>query len=162
MKRREPWSSGYMRRLIVKRSWLRIPSPDGHFFTMIFCKNFTVCLFKQALLWCRRRPLYQLCHSPFLPTCFLFWDQCDQIVRMLKIHINIFYYKRIRNCLWQYGLRLCKNWRGYLFGKIGQLFITTSGHTVGDVVLRLRACSKFGLKQKKLANVTNDRHLFNL
>ena len=26
-----PWSSGYGRRLMFKRSWVPIPAPDGHF-----------------------------------------------------------------------------------------------------------------------------------
>ena len=45
---REPWSSGYVRRLMFQRSWVWIPAPDTgwtwHFFTLICCKNCIVCL----------------------------------------------------------------------------------------------------------------------
>ena len=43
---REPWSSGYGRRLTFQRSWVRIPAPDTGwtFFTLICCKNCIVCL----------------------------------------------------------------------------------------------------------------------
>ena len=46
---REPWSSGYGWRLMFERSWVWIPAPYhgwtfGHFFTLICCKNYTVCL----------------------------------------------------------------------------------------------------------------------
>ena len=44
----EPWSSGYGRRLTFQRSWVWIPAPDTgwtwHFFTLICCKNYIVCL----------------------------------------------------------------------------------------------------------------------
>ena len=44
---REPWSSGYVRWLIFKRSWVQIPVPytgwTWHFFTLICCKNCIVC-----------------------------------------------------------------------------------------------------------------------
>ena len=38
--------SGFGRRLVFKRSWLQIPTPDTGwtFFTLVCCKNFTVCL----------------------------------------------------------------------------------------------------------------------
>ena len=45
---REPWSSGYGRRLTYRRSWVRIPVPytgwTWYFFTLICCKNCIVCL----------------------------------------------------------------------------------------------------------------------
>ena len=45
---REPWSSGYGRRLTFQRSWVRILAPDTgctwHIFTLICCKNCIVCL----------------------------------------------------------------------------------------------------------------------
>ena len=45
---REPWSSGYGRRLTFLRSWVRIPAPDAgwtwHFFTLNCCKTCIVCL----------------------------------------------------------------------------------------------------------------------
>ena len=45
----EPWSSDYGRRLIIERSWVRIPALytgwTRHFFTLICCKN---CLFERA------------------------------------------------------------------------------------------------------------------
>ena len=43
---REPWSSGYRRRLIIKRSRVQILAPDGHFLTLICCKICIVCLKK--------------------------------------------------------------------------------------------------------------------
>ena len=48
---REPWSSGYGRRLMIQRLWVRIPAPytgwTWHFFTLICCKNCSnVCLKK--------------------------------------------------------------------------------------------------------------------
>ena len=48
---REPWSSGYGRRLTILRSWVWIPAPytgwTWHFFTLICCKNCNnVCLKK--------------------------------------------------------------------------------------------------------------------
>ena len=51
---REPWSSGYGRRLMFVRLWVRIPSPYtgwtlGHFFTLICCKNCIVCLKKPKI-----------------------------------------------------------------------------------------------------------------
>ena len=48
---REPWSSGYGRRLMLQRSWLRIPAPNTGrtFFTFIFCKNCNVCLKKTKI-----------------------------------------------------------------------------------------------------------------
>ena len=45
---REPWPSGYGRRLTFERSWVRFPAQDTgwtwHFFTLICCKNCIVCL----------------------------------------------------------------------------------------------------------------------
>ena len=44
---REPWPFGYGRRLMFRRSWVRISALllDGHFFTYICCKNWNdVCL----------------------------------------------------------------------------------------------------------------------
>ena len=43
---REPWCSGYGRRLVSWRSWIWIPAPDigWTFFTHICCKNCNVCL----------------------------------------------------------------------------------------------------------------------
>ena len=45
---RDPWSSGYGRRLTFQRSWVWIPGPytgwTRHFFTLICCKNCIVCL----------------------------------------------------------------------------------------------------------------------
>ena len=47
---REPWSSGYGRRLTFQRSWVWFPAPDTgwtwHFFTLICYKNCIVCLKK--------------------------------------------------------------------------------------------------------------------
>ena len=48
---REPWSSGYGRRLMIQSSWVQIPAPytgwTWHFFTLICCKNCNnVCLKK--------------------------------------------------------------------------------------------------------------------
>ena len=47
---REPWYSGYGRRLTFQRSWARIPAPDTgwtlKFFTLICCKHCIVCLKK--------------------------------------------------------------------------------------------------------------------
>ena len=44
----EPWSSGYGRRLMFHKSWVWIPALytgwSWHFFTLICCKNCTVCL----------------------------------------------------------------------------------------------------------------------
>ena len=46
--KKKSWSSGYGRRLMFQRSWVRIPAPDTgwtwHFFTLICCKNCIVCL----------------------------------------------------------------------------------------------------------------------
>ena len=43
-RRREPWSSGYERRLMFQRSWVQILAPyvgwTWHFFTLICCKNY--------------------------------------------------------------------------------------------------------------------------
>ena len=41
-----PWSSGYGRRLMFQRSWVRIPLPytGWTFFTFICCKNCNLCL----------------------------------------------------------------------------------------------------------------------
>ena len=43
---REPWSSGYGKRLTFQRSWVRIPAQytGWTFFTYICCKNCNVCL----------------------------------------------------------------------------------------------------------------------
>ena len=45
---REPWSSGFGRRLTFQRSWVWNLAPDTgwtwHFFTLICCKNCIVCL----------------------------------------------------------------------------------------------------------------------
>ena len=43
---REPWSSGYGRRLMYRRSWVRIPAPytGWTFFTIICCKYYIVHL----------------------------------------------------------------------------------------------------------------------
>ena len=44
---REPQSSGYSRRLMLRRSWVQIPAPYGHFFTYICCKICNdICLIK--------------------------------------------------------------------------------------------------------------------
>ena len=46
------WSCGYGRRLTFWRSWVRFPAPllDGHFFTLICCKNCNdVCLKRQKI-----------------------------------------------------------------------------------------------------------------
>ena len=47
---REPWSTGHGNRLISWKTWVRILSTvywlDGHFFTLICCKNCNVCLKK--------------------------------------------------------------------------------------------------------------------
>ena len=46
---REPWFSGYGRRLMFQRSWVQILAPDTEwtFFTFICCKNYNVCLKRQ-------------------------------------------------------------------------------------------------------------------
>ena len=41
---REPWSSGYGRRLTIKRSMVQIPSSDVHFSRYIVAKIVKVCL----------------------------------------------------------------------------------------------------------------------
>ena len=47
----EPWSSGYGRRLMFRRSWVRIPAAytgwSWHFFTLICCKKF-YCVFEKT------------------------------------------------------------------------------------------------------------------
>ena len=45
---REPWSSGYGRRLVFKMSWVQIPAWDSGwtFFILICCQNCIVCLNK--------------------------------------------------------------------------------------------------------------------
>ena len=42
----EPWSSGYDRRLVFKRSWVCIPAPNTGctFFTLICYQNCSICL----------------------------------------------------------------------------------------------------------------------
>ena len=42
----EPWSSGYGRRLISRRLWVRIPAPytGWTIFTYICCKNYNDCV----------------------------------------------------------------------------------------------------------------------
>ena len=44
----EPWSCGYGRQLMFKRSWVQIPAPYSewtwHFFTLICYKNCIICL----------------------------------------------------------------------------------------------------------------------
>ena len=49
--RREPWSSGYGRRLRFQRLWVRILAPftgwTWHFFTLICCKNCNDVCFKR-------------------------------------------------------------------------------------------------------------------
>ena len=46
---REPWSSGYGKRLVFRRSWVRILTlyTGWTFFTFICCKNCDVCLKKR-------------------------------------------------------------------------------------------------------------------
>ena len=48
---REPWSSGYGRRLMFWRSWVQIPAPNTGwtFFTFICCKN--VFFWKDKKKW---------------------------------------------------------------------------------------------------------------
>ena len=41
---REPWSSGYGRRLTFRRSWVRIPAPYTGWTFFTYCKNCNVCL----------------------------------------------------------------------------------------------------------------------
>ena len=43
---REPWSSGYGRKLIIRRLWVRtlVPYTGWTFFTFICCNYWTVCL----------------------------------------------------------------------------------------------------------------------
>ena len=45
-----PWSSGYGRRLLLKRLWVRIlaPDPGWTFFTLLCCKNCTVYLYEKS------------------------------------------------------------------------------------------------------------------
>ena len=52
-----PWSSGYGMRLMVWRSWVRIPAlyTEWIFFIYICCKNFHVCLKKTKNEWKRGR-----------------------------------------------------------------------------------------------------------
>ena len=50
----EPWSSGYGKRLMLQRAWVRILDQYTvwtfwHFFTLIFCKNCIVCLKRQKI-----------------------------------------------------------------------------------------------------------------
>ena len=40
----EPWSSGFGRRFLSWRSWVRISAPDGYIFTYICCKNCNVLI----------------------------------------------------------------------------------------------------------------------
>ena len=40
---REPWSSGYVWRLVFRRPWVRIPLYWMDFFTFICCNNCNVC-----------------------------------------------------------------------------------------------------------------------
>ena len=48
---RTPWSSGYGRRLMSRRSWVRIPAPytGWTFFSYILYKNCNVCLKKMKI-----------------------------------------------------------------------------------------------------------------
>ena len=48
---KEPWSSGYGRRLAFERLWVRIPVPDTGWtlFTLYCCKNCNVCLKRQKI-----------------------------------------------------------------------------------------------------------------
>ena len=41
---REPWSSGYGKRLTFQRSWVRIPAPYTGWTFFTYCKNCNVCL----------------------------------------------------------------------------------------------------------------------
>ena len=52
---KEPWSSGYRRRLASKRSWVQIPVPDTGwtFFHIFGCKN---CLFEKTE---NKRPIFK-------------------------------------------------------------------------------------------------------
>ena len=43
---REPWSSGYGRRVMFQRSWVRIRLLEGHFFTYLFVVKFVMCVLK--------------------------------------------------------------------------------------------------------------------
>ena len=72
-------------------------------------------------------------------------QQCDQIRRFLELIDNKFYYKCSPNVWWLFG-QLWKpshfksNCWGYFLGnfrgKIGLFFISTSGHTAGDIRMR--------------------------
>ena len=47
--KKQPWSSGYGRRLMFPRSWVQFPAPYTgrtlHVFTLIFCKKYNdICL----------------------------------------------------------------------------------------------------------------------
>ena len=45
--KREPWSSGYLRRLMFRRLRVQIPAPYGHFSHLFVVKNCIVCLKRQ-------------------------------------------------------------------------------------------------------------------
>ena len=57
-KGREPWSSGFGKRLTFQRLWVRIPAPytGWTFFTYICCKICIVCLKKTENDKTKKRP----------------------------------------------------------------------------------------------------------
>ena len=54
---RELWSSGYGRRLMFQRLWVRIPAPYTvwTFFTYLFVEKFVICVWKDENKWKRGR-----------------------------------------------------------------------------------------------------------
>ena len=82
---REAWSSGYGRRLVFGRSWVRISAPYtgwtiGHFFTFICCKNCIVCL---------KQSVHLMSTYVYFQVATLGREQCDQIGRFFAFWASI-------------------------------------------------------------------------
>ena len=89
---REPWSSGYGRRIMFKRLWARILLPytgwTWHFFTLICCISFVVSLkrLKTSKKEARVGPILKMClkFTFFLKNCLNWypsmWRLCFKLI----------------------------------------------------------------------------------
>ena len=109
---REPWSSGYGRRLVFKRSWVRIPAlyTGWTFFTFIYCKNCIVCLKKTENKRKRGRDwlIFISCDDRVSHDCFtfvviiiklicviIFWKNWSPVANLIKHFTIANYYSRV-------------------------------------------------------------------
>ena len=105
---REPWSSGYGRRITFQRSRVWIPAPDigwtWHFFTLICYKNCIVCLKKTENKQKRGRgwPIF-LKRAPWLsysgaPQVYMLDEEDKLTIRCVIIHLKSSTIKKTKKC----------------------------------------------------------------